>query len=179
MQDNQDISASFRPATCDDARAIGEMQIASWHTTYRGIVTDEFLDNVSVQERAARWASVLCNSDSKTFVYVAEVDGQIVGFASGGPERSDDLEYKGELYALYLLQAYQRKGIGRKLVGIVAERLTQMDFTTMLLWVLTANPARSFYEACGGQAVRQKQIDWGGKTLDEIGFGWRDTRLVR
>ncbi len=175
---NPTQTASIRPAACDDARAIGEVHLSSWQTTYRGLGIDEFLDSETVEGRAARWASMLCDPASQTFVYVAEVDGQLVGFAAGGPERTGDPEYKGELYAIYLLKAHQGKGIGRMLVRVVAERLTRSGLTTMLIWVLAVNPACFFYEACGGKAVRQRPSEIGGKTFDEIGYGWLDTRTV-
>jgi GNAT superfamily N-acetyltransferase len=174
MPNDNSPTFTICPATCDDARAIGEVHLSSWRTTYRGIGIDDFLDNHTVEQRVAVWKPILCNPESKTFVYVAEIDGRIVGFAAAGPERSDDAEYEGELYALYLLQDYQRQGIGRKLLRAAAERLVQSGVTSMLIWVLAVNPARYFYEACGGQAVREKPIDWGGKTFDEIGYGWSD-----
>jgi GNAT superfamily N-acetyltransferase len=169
-------AVSIRPAACDDARAIGEVHLASWRTTYRGIGIDEFIDSMTVDNRAAMWASILCDPANRTFVYLAEVDGRVVGFASGGPERTGDAEYKGELYAIYLLQSQQGKGIGHKLLQTVGERLAQSGLTTMLVWVLAINPACRFYEACGGQAVRQRPYEFGGKTFDEIGYGWLDTR---
>jgi GNAT superfamily N-acetyltransferase len=174
MPDTQAVS--IRPATCDEARAIATVHIASWGTTYRGIGIDDFVDSQNVDDRAAFWARILCDPAIQSYVYVAEVDGQIVGFASGGPERTGDPEYKGELYAIYLLQSHQGKGIGRKLLQAVAQRLAQSGLTTMLIWVLAVNPACFFYEACGGRAVRRRPFEFGGKTFDEIGYGWLDTR---
>ena len=52
---------------------------------------------------------------SSGWVYVAENDaGEIVGFACGGPERSGDPVYTGELYGIYVLPEYHRRGIGRR-----------------------------------------------------------------
>ncbi|HVO41004.1 MAG TPA: hypothetical protein VMT34_00180 [Aggregatilineales bacterium] len=48
----------------------------------------------------------------------------------------------------------------------------------MLIWVLAVNPARFFYQACGGQLARRKAIEWGGKTLEELGYGWPDLRSL-
>jgi GNAT superfamily N-acetyltransferase len=175
---DQSQAVSIRRAACEDARAIGEVHLASWRTTYRGIGIDEFIDSMTVDNRAARWTSILCDPANRSFVYLAEVDGRVVGFASGGPERTGDPEYKGELYAIYLLQSHQGKGIGRKLVQAAAESLAQSGLTSMLVWVLAINPACRFYEACGGQAVRHRPFEFGGKTFDEIGYGWLDTRLL-
>ena len=175
---NDGPSVSIRLATCDDARAIGAVHLASWRTSYRGMGIDEFIDSETLDNRAARWANRLCDPASAEFVYVAEVEGQMVGFASGGPERTGDPEYQGELYAIYLLQSHQRQGIGRKLLQAVAQRLAESGQTTMLIWVLADNPACSFYEACGGQAMRHRPSEIGGKTFDSIGYGWLDTRPV-
>ncbi|MEP7285620.1 MAG: GNAT family N-acetyltransferase [Chloroflexota bacterium] len=167
----------IRLATCDDAQAITQVHISSWQTTYWGIGIDEYIDNQSVDRRVEYWRNTLCNSQSQTFVYVAVVDGQVVGFAAGGPERSNDPEYKGELYALYLLKAYQRQGLGQKLVGAVMDHLLHSGIASMLIWVLAVNSARFFYERCGGQVVRWKDLNWGGKTFEELGYGWLDLRL--
>jgi len=54
-------------------------------------------------------------------MYVAEAaTGAIAGFAHSGPERSGHKLYAGELYAIYLLAAYQRQGLGRQLTRAVA-----------------------------------------------------------
>ena len=60
----------------------------------------------------------------------------VVGFADGGPERGGDPVYCGELYAISILDTYQRQGIGRCLTQAVAERLLRAGFRSMLLWVL-------------------------------------------
>ena len=109
------------------------------------------------------------------FVYVAEdEDAQIIGFASGGPEREADPLYDGELYAIYLLQQNQRRGIGRQLTLTIAKHLQQQGFSAMKVWLLAGNPARNFYEALGGQDAGRKEITISGVTLSEVAFGWPD-----
>jgi GNAT superfamily N-acetyltransferase len=142
-------------------------------------VPDEHLASLSYEARAKRWEETLSTTEGPGFVYVAQDDsGNVVGFATGGPERSGDPIYRGELYAIYLLPSHQRKGIGRHLVAIVVNRLMQMGFDSMLIWVLTQNPSRKFYEALGGQPVREKEIVIGGATLTEVAYGWPDIRAL-
>jgi Acetyltransferase (GNAT) family. len=58
-------------------------------------------------------------------VYVAEnKSGKIVGFAAGGRERMGKYMYQGELFAIYILEEYQRQGIGRQLLGCVAAKIS-------------------------------------------------------
>ena len=49
--------------------------------------------------------------------FVAEGGGGIVGFSCAGPERSGDPTYRGEVYAIYILRAFQDQGLGRQLFG--------------------------------------------------------------
>jgi GNAT superfamily N-acetyltransferase len=172
------IDFSIREAGCEDARGIAEVHMGSWLTTYRGIATDEFLDAQSVEASAENWQRNLCREVRRSFVYLAEVEGRIVGFASGGPERENDADFSGELYALYLLQAYQRHGIGSALLRAVSKRLFTGGHKTMLIWVLAQNPAVRFYESCGGVLARRKLIDWGGKALVELGYGWTNLETL-
>jgi len=105
---------------------------------------------------------------------VAEVDGQIMGFAAGGAEQSGDLYYKGELYAIYLLDSHQRQGAGKRLTLAVAGALAQAGFQAMLVWVLAENPSRLFYEKLGGRELRTQLITIGERSYEEVAYGWAD-----
>src|SRR4051812_39732747 len=107
----------IRPADPNDADAIAKVHVDSWRTTYKGLVPDDYLASLAYEQRAEMWRDILTNFAETNFVYVAEAGhNQIVGFVSGGPERNNDPIYVGELYAIYLLDAYQRQGIGRQLM---------------------------------------------------------------
>src|SRR6185369_9238460 len=108
---------TIRRAEPADAQAIASVQTASWRITYAGLVPADFLANMDVGRRAAAWHTGLTDSTRRYCYFVAEdAEGQVVGFASGGPERDGDPIYKGELSAIYILDAYHKQGIGRKLV---------------------------------------------------------------
>ena len=171
---------TIREARCDDVGGIARVHVEGWRTTYRGIVPDDFLAKLTYEDREQRWRNILCDEASSPIVYVAEDEsGQIVGFASGGPERTGDPVYLGELYAVYLLESHRRQGIGRRLVFRVAERLYQYGLNSMLVWVLAANPARHFYESLQAQFVQTQPIEIGGVTLEEVAYGWPDILVLR
>lgn len=165
-----------REATLNDIPAISRIHVDTWRTTYQGIVPDEFLTNLSYEKREYGWQRIMNNApEDGNFTYVAEDDSeQIVGFANGGVERTGDPVYQGELNAIYILNHYQHKGIGRELVRVVADRLDRMGIHSMLVWVLVDNPACRFYESLGGQRVREQEIERGGTKLIEVAYGWRD-----
>ena len=168
----------IREATIDDVPGIARVHITSWRTTYKGLVPLCTIDSFTYEAREELWRRAL-SPDSVSFVYVAEdEDGQIVGFASGGPARQDALNHEGELYAIYLLQEYQGRGIGRQLFEAVVRMLTNRCIRSMAIWVLADNPACGFYEAMGGRKVYEREEEADDKMLLEIGYGWDDIRAL-
>jgi GNAT superfamily N-acetyltransferase len=173
----QQEDVQVRSATFADAAAIARVHVDTWWTTYRGIVPEAHLAKLSYEKQTSFFERMLTSSGLHYFV-AEDADGQIVGVASGGPERTGDLGYAGELCGIYVRESSQRQGIGRQLVRAVVDRLIAGGIHAMLVWVLAANPARRFYEALGGQQVATKQIEIGGALLDEVAYGWPDVRVL-
>jgi ribosomal protein S18 acetylase RimI-like enzyme len=167
-----------RTATLSDAHAIAHVHVASWRTTYRDTLPDDFLASLSEPNYEERWKRVIGEGASK--VYVVEDGGNVVGFASGGRERAGEPGYEGEVYAIYLLEAVQRRGFGRELVRAAVAGLRELGLSDMIIWVLRDNqPARAFYERLGGQYVRSQPITIGLATTEEVSYGWRRLDDVR
>ena len=144
----------------------------------RAALADDTLANLSYERREAFWHEAIINDDAPQRVFVAEEDELIVGFASCGPERTNNPDYTGELYAIYLFQQNQGKGIGRALTHAVANRLWELGHAGMLVWVLEHNPSRKFYEALGWQEVECKPISIGSVDLIEVAYGWRSLEAL-
>jgi GNAT superfamily N-acetyltransferase len=162
---------TLRPAALDDAPAIARVHVESWKTTYADFIPVEL--HRTYETRLQTWARVL--ESGTGFVYVAaDPSAGVVGFVNGGPIRRPVGRYTGELYAIYLLQSAQRRGIGRALVLKCAEELIARGFDNMVLWVLAKNPARHFYERMGGIYIATTVEHFAGGDHVEIGYGWRD-----
>lgn len=169
----------IRQATMADVAAIARVHVDSWRTTYKGLLPDDYLANLTYEQRESLWREILSKPVGHSLVYVAEDHaGNIVGFASGGPERSGDPVYTGEVYAIYLLERWQGQGIGRQLTITLVRQLIQRGFTSLLIWVLADNPSRRFYEALGGQQVRDRLQMTGGVELMDVAYGWLDARTL-
>ncbi len=170
------MGIQIRAAVPEDAASMARVHVDSWRSTYAGIVPAEYLAGLSYPNRESLWKELLTTDRPGASYFVAEAeDGDIVGFASAGPERESDGTYRGELYAIYILEEYQRMGLGRRLFSCVTRRLLPDGFNSMLLWVLEDNrPACRFYESLGGERVARKTITIGGADLVEVSYGWRD-----
>jgi len=163
----------IRSAVSADTRAIAEVQVAAWKTTYRGILPDDLLDNLSVDERVPRWAE-LVSTAGEVMLVACDAGGNVVGFVCGGPERTGQLGCDGELHAIYLLESVQRQGLGTMLVRMLVQELRSRSFTSMALWVLAENPFRRFYDALGGKVIAEREHERGGKIMLEVAYGWSD-----
>ena len=170
---------TLRHPAPDDAYAIASLQALSWQTAYRGIVSDSYLDSIDVDAWAERYRTSMVE-DTEGFVsYVAEIEDEIVGWAVGGPSRDSRLIYSGELFTIYLLPGYERRGIGRKLIRAVARSLVDLGFESMIVWALSENwPARRFYEALGGSYVVRGEMDIEDVALPVVSYGWRHIRVL-
>jgi len=171
---SEPANPGIRRAIAGDAAAIARVHVDTWRTTYRDIVSEEYLAKLSYEERESLWRRVV--TDPKQFTFVAEEAGRIVGFANGGRNRGSEAEYSGELYAVYLLEAHQQRGVGLRLTVAVAQELMKTSMRSMIVWVLKDNPACGFYRKLGGKQVGSKVMVLGDRTLEEIAFGWTDIR---
>ena len=169
---------TIRKAVVVDAPEIAQVGITSWNETYRGIVPDSHLDRMDLAERTQWTEGYLKDPKVAFYTVVAEQDGEIVGYAAGGPNRSSDESYQGELYTLYLLQQAQKQGIGRQLVQAVAVELAAQGYGNMCVGVLRDNPARGFYERLGAIYLRQGVFIVDGVEITEMAYGWPDLRVL-
>jgi len=139
----------IREARPGDERDVAALHIRSWQGAYRGLLPDEHLDALQVDERAARYSFGSLDPDAPDTILAVEHDA-ICGFATTGPSRDDDARGLGELYALYVDPPAWGKGIGRMLLAQAVAGMRAQGYEDAILWVLTGNePAERFYRADG------------------------------
>ena len=161
----------IRVATLQDAGAIARVHVESWRTTYAGIVPAEYLASLDVGQREVSWREWL---PLDIDVFVAEVDGEVVGFVGGGAIREPVEGVDAELFAIYLLRDAQRRGIGMALLKRLAGSLKARGYRSMMAWVLEDNSSGEFYSRSGGVWVASKEMEVGGVMLPVVAYGWGD-----
>ncbi|HEX4309633.1 MAG TPA: GNAT family N-acetyltransferase [Acidobacteriaceae bacterium] len=166
----------IRDAVPGDAATIAQVHLASWKTTYPGIVPQAYIDGLRWEDGAARWAAQL--TEKANTVLVVEDDAGVFGFVAGGGIMHPVEGYDGELGAIYLLASHQGKGAGAALVRRLAGELRGQGFRNMAVWALKENPACGFYQRMGGAQVAEQMIEIGGVTLPELAFGWPDIDVL-
>lgn len=171
VEDLTDVK--IRTATTGDAGPIARVHIASWREAYAGVVADDYLAGLDVTSRAAWWHEQLATADSSTSVWVAEEDGDVVGFASLGPSLDEDADRNTmQIYTIYLEPSVWGHGVARALMRTVLSVVPKDAPVT--LWVLAANErARHFYR-------RNGFADDGVERIEELGGEpYREVRYRR
>src|SRR5215467_934223 len=123
----------LRPAEPADAMSVAHVHVRSWQSVYRGLLPDEYLDQLRPEDRAARY-DFATRDPQRPQTIVAVEAGAIRGFATTAPSRDADLAEYGELGALYVDPDYWGRGIGMALVSAARDRLVALGFGNALLW---------------------------------------------
>lgn len=169
------MTITIRPATAADARGIAQVRIDTWRSAYRGLVPDTYLDAMDVDQSVALWERVLGAAGDAASVFVADHDGEIVGFAAANRLEEPKHGLDAELSAAYVRRDFQRAGIGRKLVDAVARAQRAKGATGLIVWSIAGNKgARAFYESLGGTLIVEQPFEWDGVPLTEAGYAFPD-----
>jgi GNAT superfamily N-acetyltransferase len=168
-------ATAIRRADPGDARAIAEVRVDAWRTTYPGMIPAPYLAAMTVEDSTAHWLRVLTSEPGTTSVFVATDGAEVAGFACGNMLDVTKHGLDAELTAVYLRRESQRAGIGRRLVAAVLDAQRAHGATGILTWVIAGNRgARAFYESLGAELLIEQPFQWDGMDLVEAGYGWRD-----
>src|SRR6266478_5048758 len=127
-----------RRAIPSDAAGIASVHVRSWQEGYKGIIPEDFLRAMSVEQRTATWRQTLLKQDSETFV--AEEQGNVLGWASVARSRDPDADRTtAELWAIYVDPNAWRQGVGLALWRQAEHDLGSLTFSQVTVWVLKEN----------------------------------------
>lgn len=161
-----------RPAVADDAPVIARIYVDTWRSVYAGSIPDNVLTRMSHARQASAWRHEIGVRKGR-WVLVAELaESGVIGFVGLGANRFGPASYDGEIQTLYVMDDFQGKGVGRALLGAGLRHLKTKGFQAGVVWVLSSNPARFFYEAMGGQRIAERNEPLWGTVLAETAYGW-------
>lgn len=114
----------------------------AWQETYPGLVDQAYLEELTLEkctDIAFRWPD---------HIFVAKDGEKVVGFVGYGPSWDETLPETGEIYAIYILEAYYGRRVGYALMSAAAQRLSRYE--KIAVWVLEGNRrAIGFYRRYG------------------------------
>ncbi|MCP1158746.1 GNAT family N-acetyltransferase [Bacillus infantis] len=155
------MTLTIRKMEPNDTEQVQNVAKASWHSTYEGIIPREVQD----QFLAAAYSSErMLQRIERSHPFVAEAEGQIVGFANFSPVNKGG---KAELGAIYLFPEAQGKGIGTSLLNKGIEELAGVK--EIYINVEKDNEiGRNFYLAKGFELIKEFEEEFEGHVLMTI-----------
>jgi ribosomal protein S18 acetylase RimI-like enzyme len=158
-------TTNVRIANISDAKAIGDINVKGWRAGYKNILPQSYLDNLSINDKVARWQRTLSHPVETTNILVAEEHTmndphttRLLGFISFGetmPPPSDealtqDGTRTGELRAIYVDPQAWSSGVGQLLWEAAQQRLVDVGCTLVQVEMFAKNErAIRFYRAAG------------------------------
>ena len=170
---------ALRTARADEAESIAALHTGSWRRTYRGMMTDAFLDGPALDDRRRVWRERLTIPQPGQFVCVADLDSSIVGFIC--VFANEDPVWGSYIDNLHVAHDMHRSGIGRALMWRAGEWLCAKALQAgVYLWVMEANaPARAFYHRLGATNAGTVDLeDPGGGRAPNCRYVWDAPRLL-
>ena len=151
----------IRKMHVEDIPQVQDVAKKSWNATYEGIIPfeiqEKFLENAYNNDRMKQRLE-------RSFLFVAEIDSNVVGFANFSPVYD---EGKAELGAIYLYPEYQGKGIGSALLQKGINELEGVE--EIYINVERDNEiGKSFYDAKGFQVLKEFDDDFEGHILKSV-----------
>ena len=132
---------SVRPARLDELPDVARVRVASWRAAYAGLVPADELAAIGRPDRLDQWVQRTAAS-SEVSTLVALRDGEVIGFAAYGAERSDlarAVDGRGEVYAIYVHPDQWGDGAGHALMTACRAALRAGGYDAVSVWVLEGN----------------------------------------
>lgn len=164
------MTLQIRQATLHDAEQIAKVHVTTWKMTYRGLLSDSFLNNITPESRYFLWESNI--KDSNKIILVLEKNSEIIGFIAGDRVKPEEYEqYDGDLTALYFKKEEQRKGYGKQLLQALLNEFTKRGYRNCIAKVLSENTSKYFYEKLGAVHIDDQPLE-GFEYLTLSTYAW-------
>ncbi|WP_455119362.1 N-acetyltransferase family protein [Rothia dentocariosa] len=176
---------TIRPATPNDAQSIARIRVQGWRFAYQGLISQDYLDSLSVAEDTERIRGYLSqlpqNSPPSRSASVQGSDGEkrsfmlavrgdaVLGFCrfSAAPNKTNRAEravpggtLNGRLHSLYIDPETLGQSIGHTLMNHALSTFAAWGCERATLWVLEGNSrAISFYKRQGWQCTGATKVD--------------------
>ena len=164
------MSTVVRRARESDVDAIVRVHIESTQEAYAPLAKS--WPEPDWEARRAHWASRLAASQSENRTdFVAELEGSVVGFISGGEARQPSLG-EVEIYVIHVRPQHRGAGIGGQLWSPACERIRGEDLKAMYVATLGELRCCAFYERHGGVVASRSPRVFHGAPATEVIYQW-------
>lgn len=163
----------LRRAMVTDATGIARVYLAGWQESHAGVVPPEYLTCMRAKGQEEFWRAELEIEAPDRAPWVALLDDEIVGFASGGLAGDGGSgRSTAEVYQVSVDPVYWGRGISEALLRHVLKDLRERRFDRVITWVVAANASgREFLARQGWQLdAESRSEDCGGVLVEQVRY---------
>ena len=171
----------IRKAFPADARGCATVNLLSWRSAYKGLIAEETLDKLNIDELEKKWVWRFGLDDPAVFCFVAENDEkEIIGYVLCGNNRHTEVAVERELMAIYILDEYRNAGLGKRMFILSVEKFIEQGVNSFVVFALNGNtPTRKFYESFLPDGNIEETIVIDSISYKHTGYFWYDLKGFR
>jgi len=155
---------TVRDADVDDIDTIHRIAERGWNAAYGHILSTETIETALEAWYTVDGTRAAIERNDVTY-FVAEHDGEVVGYASGSSADDDGVAVLG---AIYVDPDYWGAGIGTALLEVFEACCRERGDETVRFRVLSGNDVgASFYVSHGYEVVETEEVELFGQTVSE------------
>ena len=126
--------------------AVGRLYTDSWQRTYRGLIPDWVLDEMTPEKSRDKWTRY--REQKENCLFVLERDGAVAGLVACRP--FPERENSALLDSLHVAPEAQGSGWGRRLIARAARWARESGFQELVIFVVQGNRrAEQLYRGFG------------------------------
>lgn len=132
------MKITIEKASIKDAYTLADLKISIWQTVYKNILPDEYLDNLSVEERENKYHKELSN-DHCTDIYLLKSSQNIIGTLKIKYYTDEKNNCCASIEDLYILPQYHTKGFGGYALKYTVNEAMIHDCRFLTAWIIESN----------------------------------------
>ena len=166
----------IRNANIIDIEKIANLYISNWKNTYSGLLSQNFLDNMTIDYGIDKWSKYLSNKNNKLFV--AYEKDEFLGFVSSKVDDED--AHWWYLDSLHVNKNARGHGVGTKLIYEVGKYALTNNYKSMSICIVCGNNnAGNLYKKLGATHYKYFVDDFGGTKSNSQKLVWRDLSIFK
>ena len=161
----------IRPAKKEDIEKIGELYVTNHRHTYKGLLSDAYIAQLTVAYGVRKWEAYLMAEQHK--IWVAYEEDRFWGFVAG--MKDAELENIWYLDSLHVSADARGKGVGTALIRTIGRYAQEQGYAGMSICIVKGNDdAGDLYKKLGAKHLKDFEDDFCGTVSQSEKLLWDD-----
>ena len=138
----------IRTAASSDLEKIAEVYVKNHTETYRGLLSDDYFERLTLEYAKEKWNAYLYSTDKK--MWVAYREDEFLGFTAG--TKDEHLADTWYLASLHITEKARGKGVGTALIQTMMKDAVENSYSRMSVCIVKGNDAAgNLYKKLGAK----------------------------